>query len=349
MHKVRVMQSFGAPRPTTNPYIVMLRDSLVASTEIEHIPFSWRTALTGSYDIFHVHWPDTLLDGRSRLTRLGKRAAFTALLLRLRSKRTPVVRTVHNLAGPEGIAIDRMLILALSRRETLHILISDSSPARPGIPSALILHGHYRSWYAARNQVGATPGRLGYVGLIKPYKGVDALISAFVRARELDPTITLDISGKPTDAATFSDIRQAEATASGLNATLRYVDEQEFVDAITRASVIVLPYRHMHNSGTALAALSLGRPVLAPDNPTTRALSAEVGPGWMHLFVGDLQPEDLLAALAAARESTTVLPDLSARDWSNTARLHSAAYRRALRAARGSDSNLSTSKKSAHG
>ena len=56
---MRVMQTFGEPRDTTNPYLVMLRDALVAEPTIEHVPFSWRAALTGRYDVLHVHWPDT--------------------------------------------------------------------------------------------------------------------------------------------------------------------------------------------------------------------------------------------------------------------------------------------------
>ena len=335
MRKIRVMQSFGEPRPTTNPYIVMLRDALVASDEVEHVPFSWRTALTGAYDVFQVHWPDTLLAGRSWATRAGKRAAFAGLLVRLRLRRTPVVRTVHNLAEPDGPVLDRVLISALNRRTTLRIRISSSTPEPAGVPSVLIPHGHYRDWYGRMPRAERLPRRLGYIGLIKPYKGLDALLTAYESARAVDPAITLDISGKPADEAAAAQLLEAEERMPGLAVTLRYIDEEEFVAAVTRATLVVLPYRFMHNSGSALAALSLDRPVLVPDNETNRALADEVGAGWVLTFDGELGEEDLREALAAAEAAPRERPDLSAREWSDAAARHADAYRRALAARRG--------------
>ncbi len=115
---MRVMQTFGEPRDTTNPYLVMLRDALVAEPTIEHVPFSWRAALTGRYDVLHVHWPDTLLAARHWWTRAGKRAALAALDVRLGRRRIAVVRTVHNVTPPSGPFLDRVLIRASPRSAT---------------------------------------------------------------------------------------------------------------------------------------------------------------------------------------------------------------------------------------
>lgn len=334
MRRIRVLQSFGAPRPTTNPYIVMLRDSLEASGEIECLPFSWRTALIGSYDVFHVHWPDTLLAGTSRLTRTGKRLALAALAVRLRLLGTPVVRTVHNVREPEASRLDRCLYRALDRRTTAWIRLNAATPEPAGMPSALILHGHYREWYRGIPRADRVPGRLGYVGLIKPYKGVDALLDAYRAARERDPAISLDISGSPADEGVAASLRAAEHELPGLRVALRYVDDAEFVDAVTRATLVVLPYRFMHNSGAALAALSLGRPVLVPDNEANRLLADEVGADWVLRFDGELDADDLTTALAATALPTSAGPDLSGRDWSDVAARHAEIYRRAV-AARG--------------
>ena len=110
---IRVMQTFGEPRDTTNPYLVMLRAALIEEPSVEHIPFSWRTALTGRYDVLHVHWPDALLAGRHWWTRAGKRVAFAGLIARVRLRRIAVVRTVHNVTPPSGPRLDRALIRAL--------------------------------------------------------------------------------------------------------------------------------------------------------------------------------------------------------------------------------------------
>lgn len=115
----------------------------------------------------------------------------------------------------------------------------------------------------------------------------------------------------------------------------RFLDDEELVHAMTDAELIVLPYRHMHNSGTALAALSVDRPVLVPDNEVNRALAAEVGSGWVLLFDGALTAETLSNALGSAASRTT-RPDLSAREWSVSRDKHLAAFRRAIALAHGS-------------
>ncbi len=59
--RLRVLQSFKEPGPYTNPYVVMLREALTATPGLEVLTFSWRTALLGRYDVFHVHWPETII------------------------------------------------------------------------------------------------------------------------------------------------------------------------------------------------------------------------------------------------------------------------------------------------
>lgn len=56
-----VLQSFRTPRPTTNPYIVMLGETLRTTPGVVLLNFSWRRALFGRFDVFHVHWPEILV------------------------------------------------------------------------------------------------------------------------------------------------------------------------------------------------------------------------------------------------------------------------------------------------
>ena len=99
---------------------------------------------------------------------------------------------------------------------------------------------------------------------------------------------------------------------------------------------MVLPYRQMHNSGAALAALSLDRPVLVPANPINADLAAEVGPGWVHTFAGDLTSEALRAGLQALDTvPRSAAPDLSRREWADTGEQHRAAYAEAIRLSSG--------------
>ena len=282
--------------------------------------------------MLHVHWPDALLAGRHWWTRAGKRVAFAGLVARLRLRRIAVVRTVHNVTPPSGPRLDRALIRALDRRTDVRIRIAAQTPDADGVPSVLIPHGHYRTWFERMPQAAMVPGQLGYVGLIKPYKGVERLVDAYAAASAIDPTLTLRISGKPVDEGIERRLRAATARLDGLETTLRYVGEAEFVEVVTSSELVVLPYRFMHNSGTALAALSLGRPILVPANEVNRALSSEVGPGWVQQFDGDLTAGALLDAMRALRaDPPAAAPDLSARGWDDAGALHAGAYLLALR------------------
>ena len=77
---IRVLQSFPTPRPTTNPYIVMLARSLQSEPGIAMSTFTWKRALLGRYDVFHAHWPEILVSGHSPV-KTAVRQLFTILLL----------------------------------------------------------------------------------------------------------------------------------------------------------------------------------------------------------------------------------------------------------------------------
>nr|WP_284288160.1 hypothetical protein [Angustibacter aerolatus] len=168
---MRVLQSFAPPRPTTNPYLVLLQRNL--PEPVRSSPFSWRLALTGRYDVLHVHWPEVLLRGSSRLRTLSRQARFALLLARLRLRRTPVVRTRHNLTAHEPAGrLEGLLVRALDRRTRVSVLLNPVLPAPGPERSVVVLHGHYRDWFAAHPRDEAVPGRLLFFGLVRPYKQV---------------------------------------------------------------------------------------------------------------------------------------------------------------------------------
>lgn len=325
MGTLRVLQSFGVPRPTTNPYIVQLARAIQADPRVEHVPFSWRAALTQPIDVIHVHWADAMLAGRTPLRRMAKRLAFALFVCRIRVARIPVVRTVHNLEEPNVGAVDRALIRALTRCTTLRIHLTPTTPEEMDVPSVVIEHGHYIDWFAQYPKAQAVTGRLGYAGLLKAYKGVDRLLTAFSRSQL--PELSLTVAGKPADPETDAFIRQRAAELPHVTVDLRYISESELVSLVTSSELIVLPYVTMHNSGAALAALSLERPILVPDNPTNRALADEVGPGWVLFFEGEITSDALDEAIREIRSTPpTARPALGRRAWTDAGARHGDAY-----------------------
>lgn len=330
-----VLQSFPAPRPTTNPYLVMLARAVAAVPDVELRTFSWRRALLGRrYDVFHVHWPEILVSGRSPLKKLVRQVLFLLFLLRLRVLRTPIVRTVHNLERPQGISWRERALLGLIERQTsLRIAINTITPIPEGQAFVTIPHGHYRDWFAHYSEPAPVRGRIAYVGLIRRYKGVDSLVRAF--RETADPELSLHVSGRPSNddlAATLTALAHGDAR---IHLLLRFLSDAELVTEIGESELVVLPYRDMHNSGGALTTLSLDRPVLVPDNEVNRRLADEVGPGWVYTFGDRLTSADLertTAAVRARRDSAR--PDLAHRSWERAGIQHVAAYRQAVAHAR---------------
>lgn len=327
-HPIRVLETFSDPKPSTNPYIHQLYTSLSTTDGLTVLPFDYRTALFGRYDIVHAHWPELMVDGHRAIGRWSRRTLAALTVLRWRITRTPVVRTLHNLERPEGISrFDHAVLSGIDAATALDIALNDLTPPREGVPQTVIPHGHYRDWFAAHTAPTPAAGRIAYVGLIRRYKGVEDLIDAFSQWEE--PAASLHIAGRPSSPELLEGLRTAAAADDRVSIDPRFLEEADFASSIRSAELIVLPYRHMHNSGTALAALSLDRPVLVPDNAVNRALAEECGPGWVHVFRGAITADDIERAWRASRERSG-RPDLSRREWVAAGVHHRDAFRRAL-------------------
>jgi glycosyltransferase involved in cell wall biosynthesis len=322
--------SFPATPPKTNPYRLLLERGLRNAPGLTIKHFSWRTALLGDYDVFHVHWPEILLEGRTPLRTVVRRVLFVAFMIRMQSRRTPIVRTLHNLELPKDIdPIEVALLRATERRTALWIRLNTSTELPADRPGATVLHGHYRDWYAGHPRADLMPGRLLFHGLVRRYKGVPDLVRAF--GATTDPSLSLHVVGKPSTAELAEEIRSAAAADSRVGLTLEFVEDHQLVAELTAAELVVLPYAEMHNSAAVLTALSLDRPVLVPENEVNRKLAAEVGPGWIHTYTGRLTAAILEGTLRTLRaEPPEDRPDLDQRDWDLGGIQHADAYRTAI-------------------
>lgn len=327
-----ILESFSKPRPTTNPYLQELVKSFPDGVRAEY--FSWKKALVGRYDVFHVHWPEILVRGSSPAKTAMRCVAFLVVLLRIKFTHVVIVRTVHNVEPHERPHwIQRGLLSLCDRWTTLYISLSDHVPTPSPSRTVIIPLGHFRDWYsdAVREGGVAEPvlGRLLNVGLVRPYKGIEGLLNAF---RELeDPSVSLRIVGKFMDPDLGALIWQECESDERLSATDDYVDDVQMATEVTSAELVVLPFFKSTNSSSMILALSLDRPVLVPSSPTTEQIAQEVGPGWVQTFDGPLSSDRLLEALISVRGITEgAPPNLSAREWDPIGAMHEQAFARAL-------------------
>lgn len=284
-------------------------------SEIVLVFFSWWSALFGRYDLFHLHWPERLLLGPTRMSSRMRLILVRILLVRLRWSGIPIVRTLHNVEPHESATPRQKKLFADIDRQTAgFIKLNPTTEVDPNWATTEIPLGHYRDALAAIPKPPTEPGRLTFVGLIRPYKNVDALIEAFAGVE--GDRYALRIAGKPTPALS-EHISALASRDPRVSTRLEFIPDEDLVDEVSRAEVVVLPYAEMHNSGIVLVALSLARPVLVPATPSNQALSDEVGPGWVIQYHGDLTSATLEDAVRQARASRTAAePRLIGRDWS---------------------------------
>jgi beta-1,4-mannosyltransferase len=318
-----VLVSFARPGAETNPYLVQLAAALPAP--VRPVYFSWRQALTGRFDVFHLHWPEVRLRGRTPARSVARGVLFLLLLLRLRLGRKALVRTLHNVRPHEPLTpLQDRVLRWCDRWTTLWITLTDQTRPPTPAPAVLIPHGHYRDWYrpAALDPVR---GRLLHFGLVRRYKGVDRLLGAFAQLD--DPELTLRIVGKLADGDLAAEVRRAAAADRRIATVDAYVSDDELAAEIARAELVVLPFTQVTNSGSLLLALSLDRPVLVPSAPVTDQLADEVGPGWVLTYPGALDAAVLRSALAEVRAGgRSDRPALGGREWDEIGRAHAAAF-----------------------
>jgi len=296
---------------------------------VDVLTFSWKSALRADYDVFHVHWPENLAKGSTPLKSLARRMFTRVLLFRLRLKRIPIVRTMHNIDRPEGRSGSEYRILDQIDRQTALVIRLNALTAVPGsLPSETIPHGHYRDWFASYPKAEAVRSRLAFFGLVRRYKNVAHLVAVHA---ELPSEYTLTVAGNPSTADLVSEIDASRAGNTRVELDFHFLTDAELVSVVTESELVVLPYTEMHNSGSVLTSLSLGRPVLVQDNAVNRALAEEVGGQWVQRYTGELTAEDILSATRGIRTIPPgSLPDLHLRDWTGVGRRHLDAYRRAL-------------------
>ncbi|MBL0884722.1 glycosyltransferase [Myceligenerans indicum] len=318
-----VMFSAEAIRATTNPYITELMAAL--PDDVEAVTFSRRRALFGQVDVLHVHWPETLFRRRNALRTAGASALLVVSLTAMRLRGVRTVRTVHNESPHEPATGAEGWLLRLMERWTDElVLLNRHTRFGRDLNTTVIPLGEHASTYAGLPMPAGKPGRALHFGLIRPYKGIDTLVRAF---RGLtDPAAALHVVGPAKDDRVLDEVRDVADRDDRIVLRPGFLPDDALVREICEAHVVVLPYRRMHNSGAALLALSLGRPVLVPDNPVNRDLADETGPGWVRTYQGELGTEALAAALAEPVPSDPVR--FRGRTWSEIGTAHAEVYRR---------------------
>ncbi|WP_413717407.1 glycosyltransferase family 4 protein [Silicimonas sp. MF1-12-2] len=135
-----------------------------------------------------------------------------------------------------------------------------------------------------------------FFGVLRPSKGVSDLVDAWPLV-DAEPKPVLLVAGHPAKTFDLSGLeRQIEERADGSRIVLRheYIPNSLVGPLLSRAEVVVFPYRTAAASGALSAAQSLGRPVVVT---SVGGLAECVGDGETGLVVPAGSAEELARAI----------------------------------------------------
>ena len=117
--------------------------------------------------------------------------------------------------------------------------------------------------------VGATDKTMLFFGNIAPYKGLDILVAAFIELAKADPRYRLLIVGRPKqDSGSWRRIEEVIARSEvrdRVEKRIEFVPDEETELYFKAADVLILPYRHVFQSGVLFLGYSFGLPAIVTD------------------------------------------------------------------------------------
>ncbi|WP_445725692.1 glycosyltransferase, partial [Flavobacterium sp.] len=98
-----------------------------------------------------------------------------------------------------------------------------------------------------------------YLGFIKPYKGIEELISAFKSLKINNKKLI--IAGNVLNKDYFNSIFEKNKDILFVN---KFIENDELQYFYNSANVVVLPFKKVENSGSAILAMGFKKVVVAP-------------------------------------------------------------------------------------
>lgn len=299
----------------------------------------WRNLEAG--DAFLFHWPSfQYADSKNGVGRnlLGA-FKYLLFLLLMRWRGVRIGWIGHNLLPHRRSApawldpLMRRLTIRLCAAVFAHGkgvagVLAARFPALRRKPPVEIVHGPLAELYphamtraTARQRLGLPDDAYVFLmfGLVAPYKGVHLLPPALAG---LPPDTHLLIAGRFSDTDYEQRVRELADRHGGARIHIRggFVADEDVPAYLLACDALVSPYTESLTSGTALLALSFGRPVVAPATPFLR----EVIGDHAGVLYDEAAGEDLAGALARCRATVfaeeALLAHARAQRWDVTAR-----------------------------
>lgn len=245
----------------------------------------------GPGDVLHVQWTWPFLSDAESPAQVGDRIqAFHAHLEAALRRGMRLVWHVHNVVSHDSAFPECEWDLNALLAEKAHAVVQLNTVTAERLSERVALgrekvvtirHSSYLGEYpdavtqqAARQSFGIGPEEtcVGFVGQIRPYKGIETLLDAF-EMQESSQRWKLLVAGQlheRTGGGIRNRLQKAEAVTQ-----FEFVRDDELQLWFHAADVLVFPYREVLNSGSAYLSATFGRPVVLPDVPQFEELFAD--------------------------------------------------------------------------
>jgi beta-1,4-mannosyltransferase len=269
---------------SANPYHSELKASLQSQGVEVLFPGSLRAAyldhLSGAQklDVVHLH---ALPYFGSSPASVGRYTMFFHRVRKFQKLGVKVVWTVHDFQNHDSAYWRIENFVSRRHAGRLDALIAHGPTAKRIIETQwgepvgsriqVIPHGNYIGAYkngtsgaAARTALGLAPSNLVFLflGLIRPYKGVEEMVKAF-RACEGED-LRLVIAGRPVSDEIKVEVERSIQGDSRVKFFPGDVEADKIQVYANASDVMVLPYLRVFTSGVAILGMSFGKPCIAP-------------------------------------------------------------------------------------
>lgn len=266
----------------TNKYNELLSNSIEKNgLKVEN--FKQRKLLSvKSGDIIHFHWPHSIYQSRFTTILIFKSLLLLLIIKVMRLKGVKFVWTIHNLYPHKykykkieklvrNLIIKNVNIILTCGESIKKEVMNEYRVSNEKIK--VVLHGSYLGVYQNQNRdikekfmIPSDHFVYLFLGAIKPYKGIDDLIYSFSSLKSNKSSLI--IAGKPSEEFNFNKYK--EIASDNIIFDLRFIPDEEIADYLTGSNAVVLPYKDITTSGSALLALSFNKYIVAPDTPFLR-------------------------------------------------------------------------------
>jgi len=339
-----------------NPYQQLLANAL-AKLGVEVVfpqgyrrglPFSRSLAGENGVEVLHLHWLTPYLKGESYPAKVVYGLKFLLDLKIVKARDVRIIWTIHNLVSHETTTPKLEIWLSRRLAALADAVIVHSEGAKVAVMEQFKLsagkfvispHGNFGDAYGEKVPRAESRQRLGldqqipvflFFGMIRPYKGVEALLRVWKQTPPLHQHAVLIIAGDARDPNLAKSVSLAASDNLNVHLHMRFIPEDEVPVFFGAADYVVLPFTQSLTSGSLALAQTYSVPVVAAMTEGTAATGAKAGGYFfesndVHGLASAMKTalEDLSSCRSALRDA----PSDCELDWTTIACLHRVVYR----------------------